>query len=278
MSVCDTCETTHRAQTRRRFIQTGGTGVLMLLGAGTLSPARAADEATPETGHLPHWTYEGEEGPEHWGELDPAYATCSGGTKQSPIDVTGATEGDLANIEFDYHVVSPLHILNNGHTAQVTVPEGSSITLEGTTYPLKQFHFHAPSEHTIDGVADAMELHLVHITDDGAIAVVGVLLTESEENAALKSVFEAMPAMAGPEQEVIGSVDLYALLPSQLTSYRYSGSLTTPPCSEGVQWLLMTERQSVSAAQVGAFRKVFITDARPVQPLNDREIGEDTTG
>lgn len=249
---------------------------MVLLGAGMVSSARA-DEATPEAGHLPHWTYEGEEGPEHWGELDPAYATCSGGTHQSPIDVTGATEADLTNIEFDYHVVSPIHILNNGHTTQVVIPEGNSITLDGNTYPLKQFHFHAPSEHTIDGVAEAMELHLVHITDDGAIAVVGVMLTESEENAALKSVFEAMPAMAGPEQEVTGSVDLNALLPAQRTSYRYSGSLTTPPCSEGVQWLLLTERQTVSTAQVEAFRKVFIMDARPVQPLNDRELSEDTT-
>jgi carbonic anhydrase len=249
---------------------------MLLLGAGKLGSA-GAEEATPASSHTPHWTYEGEEGPEHWGELSSEYATCSGGTKQSPIDVTGTIEGDLANIAFDYHVVSPLHIINNGHTAQIAIPSGSSMTLDGMTYPLKQFHFHSPSEHTVDGVADAMEMHLVHITDDGAIAVVGVLLTESEENAALKGVLEAIPVTAGPEQEVTGSADLNALLPAQRTSYRYSGSLTTPPCSEGVQWLLMTERQTVSTAQVEAFRKVFIMDARPVQPLNDRQINEDTT-
>jgi carbonic anhydrase len=186
-------------------------------------------------------------------------------------------ESDLANIEFDYQIVSPLQIVNNGHTQQVVIPEGSGITLEGTRYPLKQFHFHAPSEHTIDGVADAMELHLVHITDAGEIAVVGVLLAEGDENSALKSVFEAMPAMAGPQQEVKGSVDLNALLPAQLTTFRYMGSLTTPPCSEGVHWLLMTERSSVSTAQVEAFRKIFGPDARPVQPLNDRDVQEDAS-
>jgi len=121
---------------------------------------------------------------QYWGELDPAYASCSGGTEQSPIDVTGANGDDLANIEFDYHEVSPLHIINNGHTEQIGVPEGSShMTLDGKMYPLKQFHF-------------------VHITEEGAIAVVGVMLAESDKNAALKAVFEAMPAMAGPQQEV----------------------------------------------------------------------------
>lgn len=278
--MCEACEAVRRTLSRRRLISaaSAGAGAVLVTTTGLgLRGALADDHAAPEAEHAVRWTYEGEEGPEYWGELDPAYATCSGGTEQSPIDVSGPAEADIANIEFDYQVVSPLHIVNNGHTEQVVIPDGSGIRLDGKQYPLKQFHFHAPSEHTVDGVAEAMELHLVHITEAGEIAVVGVLLAEGEENAALKSVFEAMPAMAGPQQEVTGSVDLNALLPAQLTTYRYMGSLTTPPCSEGVNWLLMTDRSSVSTAQVEAFRKVFGQDARPVQPLNDRTVQEDTT-
>jgi len=122
-----------------------------------------------------------------------------------------------------------------------------------------------------------MELHLVHIADDGTIAVVGMLLAEAEGNPALTAVFEAMPAMARAEQEVTGSVHLAALLPEQRTTYLYMGSLTTPPCSEGVHWLLMTEASSVSPPQVEAFRTVFGADARPVQPLNDQTVTEDTS-
>ena len=262
---------------RRRFVKIGAAAAAVVAGFSLGGPVRA-DDATPGAAQPDaHWTYEGEEGPEHWGELDSDYASCSGGTRQSPIDVSGAAGADVANIEFLYQPVSPLHLINNGHTLQVNIPAGSSITLDGETYPLKQFHFHAPSEHTIDGRAEAMELHLVHVTDAGTIAVVGVLLTEGEGNPALTPVFEAMPAMAGPEQEVTGSVDPNALLPEQRTTYRYSGSLTTPRCSEGVHWLLMTEPMTVSAAQTEAFRTVFGENARPVQPLNDRAITEDTS-
>jgi carbonic anhydrase len=278
----DACEKLATTFSRRRFVQLGVAGAAVVAGVtvGDSGPGLArADDATPsaEEHESAHWTYEGEEGPEHWGELDPDYASCSGGTQQSPIDVSKTNGADIANIEFSYQPVSPLHLINNGHTLQVNIPEGSSITLDGVTYPLKQFHFHAPSEHTVDGRAEAMELHLVHMTDDGTTAVVGVLLAEGEGNPALTAVFEAMPAMAGSEQEVTGSVDLAALLPEQRTTYRYMGSLTTPPCSEGVDWLLMTEASSVAPAQVEAFRTVFGADARPVQPLNGRTVTEDTS-
>ena len=279
--MCDARRGSAPTLNRRRLVRLGGAGAAVVAGFSIGSAGRGlarADDATPGAAEPDaHWTYEGEEGPEHWGELDPDYASCSGGTQQSPIDVSEATGADIANIEFSYQPVSPLHIINNGHTLQVNIPEGSSITLDGATYPLKQFHFHAPSEHTVDGRAEAMELHLVHITDDGTIAVVGVLLAEGEGNQALAAVFEAMPAMAGSEQEVTGSVDLAALLPEQRTTYRYMGSLTTPPCSEGVHWLLMTEASSVGPPQVEAFRTVFGADARPVRPLNDRTVTEDTS-
>lgn len=264
-------------------MRTGGAALALAAGGaagvGILASTRA-QEATEEAHHPAHWTYEGAEGPEHWGDLDPTYASCSGGTSQSPIDVAGPVGDDLANIEFDYQVISSLTITNNGHTEVIEVPEGSSITLDGVNYPLKQFHFHAPSEHTINGVAEAMELHLVHIKDDDGVlsyAVVGVLLAEGEEHVPLAPVLGSIPPVAGPAQPFEFTIDLNALLPGQLTTYRYSGSLTTPPCTEGVQWLLMTERGAVSPEQVAAFKQVFNVDARPVQPLNDREVIQDTT-
>jgi carbonic anhydrase len=283
--VCEACNSPARMISRRQLVQVAGAGGAILATIGLSRFDRgtvlAADDATPAaaTEHVIHWGYEGEEGPEYWGELDPSYATCSGGTAQSPINVTKAMDEDLPNIAFSYQIISPLHIINNGHTIQVNVPAGSGITLDGKEYALQQFHFHTPSEHTIDGQGQAMELHLVNKAEDGGIAVVGVLLSEGEqENAAFQPVFAAMPTAKGPEQEVTGSVDPNALLPETKTTYRYMGSLTTPPCTEGVHWLLMTEPVSLSSAQVEAFRSIFELDARPVQPLNGREIEEDTTG
>ncbi|MCC6792198.1 MAG: carbonic anhydrase family protein [Thermomicrobiales bacterium] len=275
--MCTTCNTRKRVQNRRRFIQSGGAGIALVAGAGLFNSVQADDHGTSEAEHHPHWSYEGETGPEHWSELDPKNVSCSGGTQQSPIDVSGPIEGDLTNIEFDYQTITDVQILNNGHTAYVTVPEGSYITVDGMAYPLKQFHFHSPSEHTIDGVANAMELHLVHITETDDYAVVGVMLAEGDEHLGLKGVFEAIPPTVDATNVFSGGVDLNTLLPAQLTTFRYQGSLTTPPCSEGVRWLLMTERQTVSAAQIEAYRAIFGDSARPVQPLNDRVLDEDTT-
>jgi carbonic anhydrase len=279
--VCDACDSNAKTLNRRGLVRLAGLGAggaaLSVAGLSLRDGALArSNEAADET-HEVHWSYEGEGGPEHWGELSPDNALCSRGVEQSPIDVAQPTDADLVNLDFAYQTVSPLHIVNNGHTAQVNVPAGLTLTLDGTSYSLKQFHFHAPSEHTVDGQALAMELHLVHAAEDGTLAVVGLLLAEGEAHEVLKPVFEAFPAMAGPEQEVAGSVELAALLPAVRTTYRYEGSLTTPPCSEGVHWLLLTEPAQVSAAQVAAFHKVFGDNARPVQPLNERTIEEDAT-
>jgi carbonic anhydrase len=183
----------------------------------------------------------------------------------------------LPDVEFNYEVISPLPIVNNGHTVRVNVPAGSSITLDGKEYLLEQFHFHAPSEHTIDGKHYAMELHFVHETADGEAAAVGVLIEEGDDNPAFQPFFDAMPKTAGPQQEVEGSIDPNAFLPVIKTTYRYEGSLTTPPCVEGVEWLLMTEPVSVSPEQVEAFRSIYDMNARPIQPINGREVDEDTT-
>jgi carbonic anhydrase len=250
--------------------------VAVLVAACTAAPP--ASSSAPSTAPSPaHWTYEGEEGPANWGELSADYAACAEGTEQSPIDVANPSEADLANIAFDYRP-APLEIVNNGHTVQVNYAAGSSITVDGSAFALVQFHFHAPSEHTVAGAAADAELHLVHRADGGQLAVVGVLLTRGAANDGLAPVFENLPTTVGPSAAVpAATVDAGHLLPAVRTTYRYPGSLTTPPCTEGVSWLLMTDRVELSADQLAAFTSVIDGNNRPVQPLNEREVVEDTT-
>ena len=222
----------------------------------------------------PHWGYEGEHGPEHWGSLDPGFAVCSNGREQSPIDLTGAEPGALSEIVFEY-APSPISILNNGHTIQVDYQVGSGLVLDGARYGLVQFHFHHRSEHTVDGADFPLEMHLVHADADGALAVVGVLVEEGGANEALAPVFRQMPGEAGPAAMVEGTVDAAALLPGRRTTWRYAGSLTTPPCSEGVSWLVMTEPVTASRGQIEAFKALFPVNNRPVQPLNGRRLVTD---
>lgn len=232
----------------------------------------AADSATTT---LPHWTYEGEEGPANWGELSEAYATCADGSAQTPIDVTNAVDADLADPVFDYATKSAT-VINNGHTIQANAADGNSMTVDGASTPLKQIHFHAPSEHTIDGKAAAAEVHFVHKTDDGVISVVGVMITEgTEANAAWQPYVDALSTGEGSETAV--ELDWSAMLPANHTTFRYTGSLTTPPCTEGVNWFLMTEPVSLSADQIAAFTAAYEGNNRPVQPLNGRKIQLDTT-
>lgn len=224
-----------------------------------------------------HWTYEGEEGPDHWGELSDDFALCSTGRTQSPINIVTVVGTNVGDIAFDYHD-SALNILNNGHTVQVNYDAGSSIMYNGTQYDLVQFHFHHPSEHTINGVASPMEVHFVHRSAEGNLAVVGVMLNEgAEDNAAFADVFANLP----PEQAEVATMDAVvsamSMLPEAKTYYTYSGSLTTPPCSEGVRWLLLDHPIELSATQLEAFGSIFENDARPVQPVNARDVIEDSS-
>ena len=244
--------------------------------APAAAPAAAPQPTAAAAAAKPHWTYEGAEGPEHWGEL-PGYEACATGKSQSPINVTNAEPADLANIAFSYQP-SEVKILNNGHTVQVNYDKGSYIEVDGERYDLQQFHFHAPSEHAINDKRAAAELHLVHQSADGKLAVVGVLLEKGAENAAFKPVWDNLPAKEAEEKATGVKVAAADLLPQVKTTYRYSGSLTTPPCSEGVTWLLMTTPVEMSEAQIAAFAQLFEHgDARPVQPLNDRSLDVDTT-
>ena len=219
------------------------------------------------------WGYEGNTGPGYWFELAPEFALCGEGSAQSPIDIRDAVETDLVAIEFHYGETAN-KIFNNGHTIQVDTDPGSYIVYNGITYDLLQFHFHAPSEHTIEGEAAALEIHFVHQDrNSGNLAVVGILLGEGErENAAYAAVFDHLPAQVGEPEANGAPLDLAALLPETQGYYAYQGSLTTPPCSEVVRWLLLDTPLELSAAQIKAFTDIYAGNARPVQPLGQRDL------
>jgi carbonic anhydrase len=240
--------------------------------------AGAEEHAGEETAHKPHWSYEGEGGPEHWGDLDPEFVLCGTGESQSPVDIVraDAIPQELPNIAFNYQPTE-VKIINNGHAIQVNYDPGSYIEVDGVRYDLLQFHFHAPSEHTFDGKLLAMEMHLVHKSADGKLAVVGVMIEEGAENAAYQPVWDNLPAEEGPEQATGLQVNAADLLPAEKMTYRYSGSLTTPPCSEGVSWFVMTNPVALSAKQITAFESIYKGNNRPVLPLHGREIVVDTS-
>ena len=218
-----------------------------------------------------HWGYDANIAPDRWGLLDPAYSVCSVGKKQSPVDLVNAEQRPLPEIEFDYKT-SAINIVNSGHSIQINVDPGSSIAVERVRYQLVQFHFHHRSEHTIAGQQQPMELHFVHSNNKDELAVVGVFLIEGQANAALAPVWQNLPEQPTPEKTLPGTVDLDALLPQRRTTWRYSGSLTTPPCSEGVSWFVMTDGVEVSAEQIAKFSAIYPNNFRPVQPLNGRKL------
>lgn len=219
-----------------------------------------------------HWGYEGDIGPEHWGDLDALFIMCKVGRQQSPIDIPSSAPANPADLVFDYHP-SALHIVNNGHTIQANYDSGSKLQVDGQTYRLVQFHFHNPSENTVDGATTPMEMHLVHQNSRGEIAVVGVFLEEGEENAAYAPVFDNMPEEAGDPVDVAGvSVNAADLLPSEQSYWRWDGSLTTPPCTEGVKWFMLRTPVKVSGQQIEAYKALYTGNARPVQPMNGRHF------
>jgi carbonic anhydrase len=240
------------------------------------APPQAPSQAVATPAPV-HWSYTGEAGPDAWGTLSPDYALCDDGTTQSPIDMAQFTETDLENIVFSYQL-SNLNMVNNGHTIQVNYDEGSFIEVDGVRYDLLQFHFHAPSEHLIDSQPSDGELHLVHKSADGATAVVGLFLLQGEiENASLAPIFDNLPAEEGQVQTIDTQINAGFFLPMGKGTFRYGGSLTTPPCTEGVSWFLMTLPIEISVEQFAAFTAIIDANNRPVQPVNDRAVTEDTT-
>jgi carbonic anhydrase len=225
-----------------------------------------------------HWSYAGDDGPERWGDLDPSYELCKIGAAQSPVDLPAASARHGPGPLSPRWDPVPLQLTNNGHAIQVDDAASSSFIVEGTTYRLVQFHFHSPSEHTMGGRRFGAEMHLVHKSEGGRLLVVAILFGIGAENASLAAVWKAMPAHPGPSASVPGvSIDLGSLLPKEPRYMRYDGSLTTPPCTEGVTWLVVEPdpSQQLSPEQIEALRaSTQPTTNRPVQRLGSREVME----
>jgi len=221
-----------------------------------------------------HWSYSGQEGPNEWGKLDSSYAACSSGRTQSPIDIEGAKKGDLPALKFDYNSV-PLNIIDNGHTIQVNYPKGSTLMAGDKTFTFKQFHFHHPSEEHVNGHGYDMVAHLVHADAEGRLAVVAVFLKKGNSSGLIDLVWKNIPKEKEKAVNVSGAtVNAKDLLPADHGYYTFAGSLTTPPCSEGVTWYVMKTPVDLSEAQVAAFNKLYPGNARPIQATNGREILE----
>lgn len=218
-----------------------------------------------------HWGYEGQEGPEHWGDLDKNYFACTGGTQQSPVDIADAVRADIPNIAIDWHKGGGT-MVNNGHTIQINMPEGSTLRRGDRVYELLQFHFHAPSEHHVNGKTFPMEVHFVHKdTRSDALGVLGAFLVPGRTNASFAGLAAAFPSTTGKEIAV-DDVDPNGLLPASLGYWTYEGSLTTPPCTENVDWMVAMQPVEVDEADIKRFTKLYPMNARPVRSLDRRFI------
>ncbi|ANH69058.1 carbonic anhydrase [Mitsuaria sp. 7] len=240
--------------------------LLAALSVGLLSSALPAAAAS-------QWEYTGDRGAPHWGEIDPSFATCASGHRQSPIDIVKTVKAALPALDFHYGSVAPT-IWNNGHTVQVNLPAGNTLEVGDQRYELLQFHFHTPSEEHLQGRSLPMVAHFVHRNAAGELGVVAVLIRAGRSNAAWAPVFQHLPRVGEKITVDELSLDLAALLPKSLGYYDFAGSLTTPPCSEGVHWMVLKEPVTLSSRQIAAFRKLVGKNARPVQALNARVVRE----
>lgn len=233
----------------------------------------AKDEHAAASGHSAHWGYGSEGAPAAWGALKPEYLMCGIGNRQSPIDIRGGFRVDLTPIEFDYRPTG-FNVIDNGHTVQANVGYGNAITVNGRRYDLVQFHFHRPSEERVNGRAFDMVIHMVHKDVEGHLAVVAVLLEQGGAHPVIQQVWNSLPLEKNQEMTAPAPTDPAALLPSDRRYYTYMGSLTTPPCTEGVLWLVLKQPVQVSPEQLGIFARLYPMNARPVQPLAGRMIKE----
>jgi carbonic anhydrase len=233
--------------------------------------AVAAVAAAPR--HGTHWTYEGESGPANWSKINSDWAMCAGGRRQSPIDIRDGIKVDLEQITFDYHP-SSFNEIDNGHTIQVTVGGGNFITVGNQTYELEQFHFHRPSEERVNGKGTEMVIHLVHKSAEGKLAVVAVLLERGKQHSLIQTVWNNLPL---EKHELVAPsvvLDLKDVLPEKREYYTYMGSLSEPPCTEGVLWLVMKQPMQASPAQMALFSRLYPLNARPVQQGFGRMVKE----
>ncbi len=235
-------------------------------------PAAAASMAGVAPGAA-RWDYSGSAGPEAWSQLKPEFGKCATGARQSPIDIREGIRVDLDPVAFDYKA-SAFRVVDNGHTVQVDVAPGNSIEVLGRRYELIQFHFHRPSEERVNGKQYDMVVHLVHRDLDGRVAIVAVLLDRGSALQAVQTVWNNLPLEKGEEVAARTTLDPNELLPSSRNYYTYMGSLTTPPCSEGVLWIVMKTPMPISAEQIGIFARLYPMNARPLQAAAGRLIKE----
>ena len=235
----------------------------------TIAPIRRREKPAPP----PHWSYDGEEGPDAWSDLTPEFARCSTGARQSPIDIRDGIRVSLDPVLFDYKPTA-FRVLDNGHTIQVNLGQGNSIEVLGHRYDLVQFHFHRPSEERVNGKQYDMVAHLVHKDIDGRLAVIAVLLERGGAQPIVQAVWNNLPLEKGEEQVARAPLDLNVLLPAERGYFTYMGSLTTPPCSEGVLWMVMKNPVPISPDQIGIFARLYPMNARPIQSAGGRLIKE----
>lgn len=219
------------------------------------------------------WNYR-DRGPEKWAALDPAFGLCGTGTNQSPLDLRDGAKASFPALHIDWKP-EKFTILNNGHTIQANAPDGSFIEVGAARSRLIQFHFHSPSEHAMDGRRTGMEAHFVHRNGGGKLTVVAVLLTPGGQNAAFSAVMSTAPLKSGGQGSTTMPIDPAEFLPASRETWRYEGSLTTPPCSEGVDWIIFRQTKAVAAADIDKFRGIFHDNARPLRPIGRREILHD---
>jgi carbonic anhydrase len=237
-------------------------------GAGAAPTAAAHSDAA-------HWAYEGPAGPATWGGLRADFGLCDKGQRQSPIDIRGGLAVELEPVRFNYQPAK-FAVIDNGHTVQANLAPGNTIEVAGKRFELKQLHFHRPSEERIDGRQFEMSVHLVHKDEQGRVAVVALLLDKAPDKAkpqpAVQAVWNNLPLEKLEELPARVPLDLLGLLPADRSYYTYMGSLTTPPCNEGVQWVVMRQPVAVTAEQVALFARLYPMNARPLQQAAGRRI------
>ncbi|MBE9209509.1 carbonic anhydrase [Nostoc sp. LEGE 06077] len=253
--------------------------LLKLLGMTALGTSVSNCVTSPAAAKTTNWGYIGKQGPEYWGKLSPDFELCYTGKRQTPIDLQVSNVKSLDQNNQDLLVVkyqpTPLNLINNGKTIQINYQPGSLIESDRQVYQLLQFHFHHPSEHHINGKEYDMELHFVHRSQAGNLAVVGVLLKSGEFNPNLQTIWDAIPQTSGEAHQVKDTIiNASSLLPAERRFLTYSGSLTTPPCSENVTWYIMENPIEVSQEQIAKFTELFPDNARPIQALNQRVVFE----
>jgi carbonic anhydrase len=245
-------------------------------GPSVAAPAPAKDshaDTHTGTGHDVHWTYDGETGPDNWGKLKPEWKTCSSGDRQSPIDIRDGVRVDQEPVRF-YYKPSGFRVIDNGHTVQVNVSAGNRIVAMGREFELVQFHFHRPSEERVNGKLYDMVAHLVHKDREGRLAVVALLMNKGAGNPNVQTVWNHLPLERNVEYPASTSLDVEAMMPEDRAYFSYMGSLTTPPCTEGVLWIVMRNPVDVSAEQITAFARLYPSNARPIQQVAGRLIKE----